>query len=278
MPYVLPFSSYATFHMQEFSERCPPMHSAFATVREDCYSYSYLYHHYIPLLYRTDPLTTIELDKSTWHHIIATAQARDQVTDRHEHRSCDCAVLDVFANPNRHSDVLQASLGTVTSTFALAPSLTLPAKSRPHHILYQTMETEVHGRIEQIGHLLCPAFFPQSNGLFKKSCRFQFADYLRLRTRQAFTPFTKQSAYLLLMRSICNAHTALVSTPGAHRVSKAAYDAISDQLGPAASETAKIDRLVKQRLPDTVDGSPAFASKISMPWCCSLVFPPTLSQ
>jgi hypothetical protein len=163
---------------------------AFATVREHCFSYNYLYQHFLPLLYRTDPLTTIELEKSTWHHIIATAQARDPVTDRHEQRSCDYAALDVFANPNRHSDVLQASLGTITSSADLSPSAPLPAKSRPHHLLYQTMETEVHGRIEQIEHLLCPTFFPQSDGFFKKACRFSFADYLRLRTRQAFTPFT----------------------------------------------------------------------------------------
>jgi hypothetical protein len=63
------------------------------------------------------------------------------------------------------------------------------------------------------------------------------------------------------MRSICNAHIALVNTSGAHRVSKAAYDAVSAQLGPAASETAKLDRLIKQRVPDSVDGSPGSFKK-----------------
>jgi hypothetical protein len=63
------------------------------------------------------------------------------------------------------------------------------------------------------------------------------------------------------MRSICNAHTALVNTSGTHRVSKAAYDAVSEQLGPDASETAKLDRLIKQRLPDSIDGSPASFKK-----------------
>jgi hypothetical protein len=84
---------------------------------------------------------------------------------------------------------------------------------------------------------------------------------LRLRTRQAFTPFTKQSAYALLMRSIGNAHTALINTSGAHRVSKAAYNAICNQLGPDATETAKLDRLIKQRLPESIDGSPAWFRK-----------------
>jgi hypothetical protein len=118
------------------------------------------------------------------------------------------------------------------------------------------METEVHDRIEHIEHLLCPSF-PHADGFFHKLRKFSFSDYLRLRTMQAFTPFTKQSAYPLLMRSICNAHTALTYTSGAHRVSKAAYDAISNLLGPDASETAKLDRLIKQRIPDSVDGSPA---------------------
>jgi hypothetical protein len=60
------------------------------------------------------------------------------------------------------------------------------------------------------------------------------------------------------MRSIEQAHAAITQTTGAHFVNAAAYKHAAAEVGPDATAPQILDRLVKHRVSESVDGSPAF--------------------
>jgi hypothetical protein len=216
-----------------------------------------LYQRYVPLRYRTNP-TAITLEAPTWQHIVAEHRARDPVTDRHEHICLSDATMDVFAQNTEYADIVQACIGTVMVAADLPVNIS--ARSTKRDILYRTMEAEVHGNREPIEVLLCPAFFPQCNGHYQQmpGYRVNSHQYLKHRCMQAFSPFTKHTPYLLWLRAIDNAMCAINASAGTHFVNSSSYQNTRDELGPGATEGEILDRLVKHRVSETVDGSPAY--------------------
>jgi hypothetical protein len=166
--------------------------------------------------------------------------------------------MDVFAQNTEYADVVQACVGTVIDDTDLP--VTTSARSTKRDILYRTMEAEVHGNREPIELLLYPAFSPQCNGYYQQmpGYRVNTHQYLKHRCMQAFLPFTKQTPYLLWLRAIDNAMCAINDSVGTHFVNSSSYQTAKDELGPDATEIEILDRLVKHRVSEDIDGSPAY--------------------
>lgn len=95
----------------------------------------------------------------------------------------------------------QASIGSILPIDAPVVDIEMSMKQGTH--LGKDGRAQVNDRVEHVEALLFPYFFPSNTGVFcKLSNRFSSFEYLRMRCRQAFTPFTKLSVYLLLLRSI----------------------------------------------------------------------------
>ena len=202
-------------------------------------------------------------------------------------------MVDVFAHDEAMRHVAHASVGTVhTDEGPHAARMMRP------DVLYQTgLTTLPDGTTHSVEHLLASAFFPYDTGFYQKpqerGVSMTFAKYLKFRCLQGFTCFTKQSPYLLLMRSLENARAAISNAFGRYVVNKRAFDQTKQKLEEQAEAadtppptTANVrssppclfcmhsnaaphlpvsvqvlDKLVKNRVSDKVPGSPATFKK-----------------
>ena len=95
-----------------------------------------LYQEYIPL-WDVNHRNLTHLPQRTFQRILSTSQARDPVTDRHEHHNAAPAILDYFPNTNtRPSTSSTASIGTVRSV--TSPNDRIDVLSTATDTLYKT--------------------------------------------------------------------------------------------------------------------------------------------
>lgn len=229
-----------------------------AYLQEYLAGYHVGYQEYVPLRYRLAP-RPLMLQPAAWQHIIERQRQRDPVESRDHEAHPQLAALDVHANNAALPSLLTASVGAVedADTGAVAPVMCSSGD-----LLYNTMEADVLGRREPVESLLFPAFFPHSDGVYRKHGKRSFTadDYLKLRCRQAFTPFCKQAAYLLLLRSIANTRRALTDEHGAYIINAQAFkraEEEADVVGEGLTNHALLRNLVKQRVSSKIEGSPA---------------------
>lgn len=213
---------------------------------------------YVPLRFRAAP-RPLALPPAAWQHIIERQKQRDPVEAHNDEAQPQISGLDVHVNTAVLPTRLSASVGTLEDAATRNNS---HAVSGAKDLLYGTMEADVMGRKEAIENLLFTAFFPSGDGVFQKLGARSLSpdDYLKHRCRQAFTPFCKQTPYLLLLRSIANMRRCLADSKGAHIVNEKAYlraKEAAEAAGEAVTNHDLLKTLLKQKVSSKVEGSPA---------------------
>ena len=219
-----------------------------------------LYQRFTPLRYR-DGARPLELGPDAWEHIVAPHTNRDPVNDRvpdGDHPAHRTGALDIVGAVDVHADVVRGDFGDVDVGTGAAPTRVIADASS---VLYKDGLAYVGGEQHSVEHLLCPYNHPHADGFYSRpktgmGAHFLPRPYLRHRTRQAFTPFTKQTAPLLLLRSIENCRSAVADMAGRKTVNRAAFCRLRRER-PEATDAELLDNLVKHGVSAAVDDSPA---------------------
>jgi hypothetical protein len=170
-------------------------------------------------------------------------------------------MLDVFTNNDtRQHSTADALIGDVRSVLG-SPDQPSPFVASKADILYKTGLAAVDQDNLPVEQMLLPAFFPREDGFFSPRKSFTPMNYLRLRCRQAFTAFTIQSPYLLLLRAIELSRACIANALGAYVVNQQSYKEVQQSLRATGLEPTSedvLDRLVKKKVSDTIEGSPRY--------------------
>lgn len=183
-----------------------------------------LFQLFTPVAFRSGT-NLLELHGDAWLHIVHSHARRDPVTNRDHHDYRNIASLDVISENGSLSYTSHAVVGTIMS-----PSGIFKARMLSADVLYQTGLTTLRdGSRQSVEHLLFPTFFPDGVGFYTKPASnevvgFTIAKYLQHRCLQGFTPFTKQTPYLLIMRSLENARAAVAHGHGGYTVNRATFE------------------------------------------------------